>query len=89
MYLFCVLPISGDPRIGLNPELTSMEILFVRAHNVIAASLWENHLNEWDDERTFKETRRVLIAFYKQIVFAELIPAYIGGTPSIAALKIS
>ena len=67
----------GDPRINLNPELTITEITFLRAHNRIAAILHKNHPS-WDDENLFQEARRILIAFYKQISFAELIPAYIG-----------
>lgn len=54
-----------------------MEIIFLRAHNNIAAALLKNN-QEWDDEKTFQEARRLLNAFYKQILYSEVIPTYIG-----------
>lgn len=65
-----------------NPELTILEVIFVRAHNYIAASLLK-HNPTWDDERTFQESKRVLIALYQHIVTAEHTPPLIGKLFSI------
>lgn len=49
----------------------------MRAHNYIAATLLKYN-PKWDDERTFQEARRVLIALYQHIITAEHVPPLIG-----------
>ncbi|XP_014291722.1 peroxidase [Halyomorpha halys] len=67
----------GDVRANQNPQLTVIQIILLREHNRIADIL--QHLNpHWDDERIFQEARRILIAEYQHINYAEWLPIFIG-----------
>lgn len=68
---------TGDVRANQNPQLTVIQIILLREHNRIADVL--QHLNpHWDDERIFQEARRILIAEYQHINYAEWLPIFIG-----------
>lgn len=56
--------------------LTSVYTLFLREHNRMATEL-SNQNPEWDDNKIFFETRRILIALYQHIIYKEMIPAII------------
>lgn len=68
---------AGESRLNENLALVGVQLLFMREHNRIANILAD--LNPfWSDERTFNETRRILIAIYQHIVYKEYIPVIIG-----------
>ena len=71
--------IAGDVRVNEHVSLTVMHTLWLREHNRIAAILAE--LNpQWDDERIYQETRKIVIAQIQQITFKEFLPAIFGKT---------
>jgi len=68
---------TGDPRAEDNNFLTSMHAIWMREHNRIARDL--AHLNpRWDDETLFQEAKRITIAEYQHIVYAEYLPVILG-----------
>jgi hypothetical protein len=68
---------AGDVRANENVELTVLQTLFVRNHNLLANQLHQLHPT-WTDEQLFQEARKINIAEYQNIVFNEWIPAVLG-----------
>jgi len=69
--------VSGDRRANQNPQLTVLQILFLREHNRIATVL--SHINpHWDDETLYQESRRILIAEFQHINYHEWLPIILG-----------
>ena len=68
---------AGDRRANENLELTALETLFVRNHNLIATQLQKEHPH-WSDEQLFQEARKINIAEYQSIIYNEWIPAVLG-----------
>ena len=68
---------AGDSRHEDNGFLNTLHVIFVREHNRVARKLleWNPY---WDDETTFQEARRVVIAEYQNIVYAEFLPLLVG-----------
>ncbi len=56
--------VGGETRTNENLGLVSMQTLFLREHNRIAKNLASINPS-WDDERTFQEARKILIAIYQ------------------------
>jgi len=56
--------LGGETRTNENLGLVSMQTLFLREHNRIAKNLASINPS-WDDERTFQEARKILIAIYQ------------------------
>jgi len=69
--------LAGDVRANENPELLSLQILFVREHNQIAARAAREHPN-WNDEELYQFARRTVIAELQKITYDEFIPALLG-----------
>jgi hypothetical protein len=68
---------TGDTRGNQNPQLTILQIMFLREHNRIADYLTK--LNpHWNDETTFQETRRIVIAEHQYISYYEWLPIILG-----------
>lgn len=73
----CKLHQSGDPRAEDNAFLESMHTIWLREHNRVAREL--SQLNpKWDDETIFQEARRIVIAEYQHLIFAEYLPVIVG-----------
>lgn len=72
-----ILKILGDGRVNQNPQLAVLHNVFLREHNRIAGELQKLH-PEWDDERLYQETRRIVIAEYQHITYKEWLPKFIG-----------
>ena len=68
---------AGDRRANENVELTALETLFVRNHNLLASQLQKDH-PAWTDEQLFQEARKLNIAQYQSIIYNEWIPAVLG-----------
>lgn len=62
----CIL--GGDARANEQPGLTTMHTLWFREHNRIASEL-EGMNRNWDAERVFQETRRIMTAEYQHIIY--------------------
>ncbi len=68
---------AGDSRANENVELTTLETLFVRNHNLIATELHDAH-PDWSDQQLYQEARKLNIAEYQSIVYNEWAPAVLG-----------
>jgi peroxidase len=70
---------TGDIRGNENLELTALQTLFLRNHNMIASQLQADHPN-WSDEQLYQTAREINIAQYQSIVYNEWIPAVFGAS---------
>ena len=69
--------LAGDLRVNEQPTLGSMHALFVKEHNRIARRLKEINL-DWNDEKLFQETKRIVNAEWQHIIYNEWLPQLIG-----------
>jgi peroxidase len=76
---------AGDIRANENVELTALETLFVRNHNLIATELQKEHPT-WTDEQLYQEARKINIAQYQEIIYTQYLPDLLG-TNAVAAYK--
>ncbi|XP_035678849.1 peroxidasin-like [Branchiostoma floridae] len=68
---------AGDIRVNEQPGLTSMHTAFLREHNRIARGLSRINPN-WDDDRVFYETRKIVGALMQKITYGEDLPHVLG-----------
>jgi hypothetical protein len=68
---------AGDARANENVELTALQTLFVRNHNLIASELQQQNPT-WSDGQLYQEARKINIADYQSIIYNEWIPAVLG-----------
>jgi hypothetical protein len=68
---------AGDIRANENVELTALQTLFLRNHNLIAGELQADHPN-WTDEHLYQEARKINIAEYQQIIYTQYLPDLLG-----------
>ena len=82
---------AGDVRANENVELTALQTLFLRNHNLIASELQKEH-PRWSDEELYQEARKINIAEYQNIIYTQYLPdllgpsalpAYSGYNPSV------
>lgn len=74
---YCFL--SGDARSNENMHLTTLHLIMVRQHNMIADRL--SFLNpHWDDEHIFQETRHIVTAQIQHITYNEFLPVLLGDS---------
>ena len=83
--------VTGDVRGNENVELTALQTLFVRNHNLIASELQKEHPT-WTDEQLYEEARKLNIAEYQEITYnyylpdllgASALPKYTGYNPNV------
>jgi len=60
------------------PGLGALHTLFMRYHNYVAESLAALN-TDWDDEETFQQTRKIIIAILQRITYSEYMPGTIGS----------
>ena len=64
-------------RVNEQVELTAIHTLWMREHNRVALRL--HSINpQWDDERLFQESRRIVIAELQHIAYNEFLPVLLG-----------
>src|SRR3974390_1445341 len=69
--------VTGDVRGNENIELTALQTLFVRNHNLIATQLHQEH-PDWTDEQLYQEARKINIAEYQYITYTQYLPDLLG-----------
>lgn len=72
--------VTGDVRGNENVELTALQTLFVRNHNLIAGQMQKLH-PDWSDEQLYQEARKINIAQYQAITYNQYLPDLIGPAP--------
>ncbi len=70
--------VGGDVRAAENPDLTSLDVLFVREHNY-----WVNQLHTEDPslsgDQLYSMARAITTAEYQNIVYSEFLPHLLGA----------
>ncbi|HEY7310677.1 MAG TPA: peroxidase family protein [Gemmataceae bacterium] len=74
---------AGDVRANENMELTALQTLFVRNHNMIATELAQQDptkfgFTSWTDENLYQEARKLNIAEYQNIIYTQYLPDLLG-----------
>ena len=69
--------LAGDLRVNEQPTLGSMHALFIKEHNRIARRLKELNPN-WNDEKLYQESKRIVNAEWQHIIYNEWLPQLIG-----------
>lgn len=69
--------VAGDVRANEEVSFIVIHTLWLREHNRIAAAL-ANLNPEWDDERLYQESRKIVIAQLEQITLYEFLPTILG-----------
>jgi heme peroxidase len=69
--------VSGDVRVGENPELSGVTALFIREHNFWVGQLQQAHPN-WTGDQLYEAARAITTAEYEHVITSEFLPALIG-----------
>lgn len=69
--------VAGDVRANEEVSFIVIHTIWLREHNRIAAAL-ANLNPQWDDERLYQESRKIVIAQLEQITLYEFLPAILG-----------
>lgn len=72
--------LAGDVRANENPELASIQTLFVREHNQLAAAISAAN-PRLTDEQVYQSTRKLVIAEIQVVTYREFLPALLGPNP--------
>ncbi|XP_075215946.1 uncharacterized protein LOC142321606 [Lycorma delicatula] len=68
---------SGDPRANENIYLTTLHLIMARQHNSIAGQLAAIN-PDWDDEKLFQESRKIVAAQMQHVTYNEFLPVILG-----------
>jgi peroxidase len=68
---------AGDVRVGENPDLTAMDVLFVREHNYWVAKLHAENPGLSGDQ-LYSMARAITTAEYQNIIYSEYLPSLLG-----------
>ncbi|XKL60530.1 hypothetical protein PGB90_007587 [Kerria lacca] len=68
---------AGDVRINSQPQLSVLHTVFVREHNRISDHLARIN-SHWDDERLFKESKKIVVAEIQHITYMQWLPRILG-----------
>lgn len=71
------LYLAGDVRANENPDLISLQTLFMREHNAMAAVQAKQHPS-WTDEQLYQAARQIVIGEIQAITYNEFLPALLG-----------
>lgn len=69
--------VAGDPRVGENPEIAMVTILFMREHNYWVAALKRQH-PAWSADQYYEMAKAITTAEYQNIIYTEYLPLLIG-----------
>lgn len=69
--------VAGDIRAQENPDLTALQVLFVREHNRQVERLQQAHPT-WTDEQLYQQARAVVTAEIARITYNEFLPHLLG-----------
>lgn len=69
--------LAGDIRDNENIEITAIQVLMLREHNLIARLIKKEH-PQLSDEQIFQWARRVVIAEMQEITYNEYLPSLLG-----------
>ena len=81
--------VFGDPRGAENPDLTSVQTLFIREHNWHVTKLKALH-PDWTGEQLYQRARSIVIAEVQNITFKEWLPKVVGADsiPAYTGFKL-
>ena len=69
---------GGDPRVAENPDLTSLDVLFVREHNYWVAKLHAEQPSLTGDQ-LYEMARAITTAEYQNIIYSGYLPSLLGS----------
>jgi peroxidase len=69
---------GGDPRVAENPDLTSLDVLFVREHNYWVAKLHAEQPSLTGDQ-SYEMARAITTAEYQNIIYSGYLPSLLGS----------
>jgi hypothetical protein len=69
--------LAGDVRVQENPDLTSLQLLFVREHNYQVDQLSKAHPN-WSAEQLYQQAKAIVTAEMDNITYSEFLPHLLG-----------
>ncbi|XP_046542869.1 peroxidasin-like [Haliotis rubra] len=70
---------AGDERVNEQPALTALHTAFHRYHNMLTLTL--KRINpHWEDERLYREARKILGALHQHVTYYEWLPILLGRT---------
>ena len=70
--------VGGDIRVAENPDLTSVDVLFVREHNYWVGQFKAENPSLTGDQ-LYTMARSITTAEYQNIVYSEFLPSILGG----------
>ena len=68
---------AGDARAQENPDLTALQVLFVREHNYQVDRLHEEHPN-WSGDKLYEMAKAITTAEMVNITYSEFLPHLLG-----------
>ena len=69
--------LAGDVRVAENPDLTALQVLFVREHNFQVDRLQQQH-PEWTGDHLYQQAKAIVTAEIAHITYSEFLPHLLG-----------